>query len=826
MCEMADYKEFLDSIDRKAYHEGEVTWEEDGYTVTRTYNYSAPGCHDSCGLLFYTKDNQLVKVEGDPLDPCTNGRLCIRCLDLPEATNHADRIKYPLKRAGERGENKWERITWDEAFDTIIDYIHNEIDGKGFGRESIFVNHGTGRNINWQVPFLGAAALGTPNIGAISGSGYACYLPRVCGTAAPMGDFFIADASMTHPDRYLDDEWLPPSLIVVWGCEPLRSNADGYIGHWLVQCVQMGAKIISIDPVLTWWGARAEYWLPVHPGTDECLALAWLNVITQEDLIDHEFVEYWCAYYDEMKEHVAQFTPEWAAKETGVPVEDIIGSARLYAQAERACIQWGLAFDMQMDSMELCLTVSNIAAVCGNIDKPGTNIIVRNAFEINPGYALAELYCDPVTWSKKRSYAAINPNAKVFIGMADCDAMGITMETGEPYPFKMAWIQSSNALGCCSPSLQRTYANLKKFDFVVVADPVMTPTAVAAADIVLPVAMSCERDSMRVWWTPLRALKKVTSYYEAKSDEEIMVELGNRLNPKLFNKRWPTLEAFLQDYLDTGFNVIGEDGKGRKAPGRNKAGAIITDDIHTKFWHEHDGKGTFKTLFEGGGYEYDKWNQEYFKYEKGLLREDGTPGFNTPTGRYEFVPSTYVAWDIDPYPIHHKSYQQTKWIEDPKFKETYPYTFINGARSFEFFHSEHRQLQTMRELHPWPIVKVNPKTAEKYGLKDGDWLWMENMDGRCRQRVKIFPGIKDDCVSCEHGWWFPELEPAEPILFGTFDSNPNCLTHSYETGSAGVGAPVKNVVCKIYKYEEGDTLPTMQITRLGGFRDHFEVGKP
>ena len=84
---------------------------------------------------------------------------------------------------------------------------------------------------------------------------------------------------------------------MVWGCEPLRSNADGYIGHWLVQCVQMGTKIISVDPILTWWGARATYWLDLRPGTDLCIALAWLHVITQEDLIDHEFVDLWCAYY-------------------------------------------------------------------------------------------------------------------------------------------------------------------------------------------------------------------------------------------------------------------------------------------------------------------------------------------------------------------------------------------------------------------------------------------------------------------------------------------------------------------------------------------------
>ena len=100
---MADYQEFLDGIDRKAYHEGEWQWEEDGYTVTRTYHYSPPGCHTSCGILLYVKDGKVERVEGDPLDPCTNGKLCIKCLTLDESVNHPDRLKYPMKRAGERG---------------------------------------------------------------------------------------------------------------------------------------------------------------------------------------------------------------------------------------------------------------------------------------------------------------------------------------------------------------------------------------------------------------------------------------------------------------------------------------------------------------------------------------------------------------------------------------------------------------------------------------------------------------------------------------------------------------------------------------------------
>ena len=303
---MADYQEFLDSIDREAYHAGEWQWEEDGYTVTRTYHYSPPGCHTSCGVLLYTKDGKVERVEGDPLDPCTNGKLCIKCLTLAESVNNPDRLKYPMRRAGKRGENKWERISWDEAYDEIESRVKDiwETDGGN----AIICVHGTGRNINWQMPFFGQAALKTPNISTFGFTGFSCYMPRVCGCIAPFGDFTVVDASQAHEDRYGNEEWMPPEVVVVWGNEPLASNADGYVGHWLVQCVQMGTKIISIDPRLTWWGVRAEYWLQVRPGTDAALACAWLNVIIAEDLYDHECVDLWCAGFEELAEAVADLS--------------------------------------------------------------------------------------------------------------------------------------------------------------------------------------------------------------------------------------------------------------------------------------------------------------------------------------------------------------------------------------------------------------------------------------------------------------------------------------------------------------------------------------
>jgi anaerobic selenocysteine-containing dehydrogenase len=205
---MADYKEFLNNINREAYHEGEWQWQEGEYTVTRTYHYSPPGCHNSCGVLLYTKDGKLEKVEGDPLDPHSNGKLCIRCLNMPEAVNHADRLKYPLKRVGKRGENKWERISWDEAYDTIEKKV-KEIK-KEYGSESIVGIHGTGRNINYQLPYFYQAGLETPNVSCYVLHRLCLLSPTCCGLFCTMGEFVIVDASQAHEDRYMNEDWKPP----------------------------------------------------------------------------------------------------------------------------------------------------------------------------------------------------------------------------------------------------------------------------------------------------------------------------------------------------------------------------------------------------------------------------------------------------------------------------------------------------------------------------------------------------------------------------------------------------------------------------------------
>ncbi len=792
---MADYKEWLDNLDRSAYHEGEYQWEEDGYTVTRTNHWSPPGCHNSCGLLLYVKDGKLEKVEGDPLSPFVNGKLCVRCLDLPEAVNHPDRLKYPMKRVGERGENKWERISWEEAFDICEREVRKvwETDGGN----AILLIHGTGRNTG-PMTYFGNCALKTPNISTFGFTGFACYLPRMFGAFAPFGDYLIADASEGHEDRYANEEFVAPGVIVVWGNEPLKSNADGYIGHWLAQCVQMGSKIISIDPRLTWWGARAEYFLQIRPGTDAALACAWLNVIINEDLYDHDFVDCWTMGFEELAESVKDFTPAWAAEITDIPEEDIIGSARLYATTKPAAIQWGLAMDQQLSAMSLNLACCDLMAITGNVDVPGGNILIRNAFGATD-LPLTEPVI-PEEWRMKKLTMkyAFGDDCEEFTTHASSDALLRAMEVGEPFPIKMLWIQTSNAIANPGMDAARVYEAMRKVPFVVNADPYLTPISVACADLLLPVAMSCERNSCRTWWTPLRSITKATSYYEAKSDEEIMIEMGHRLNPDYWP--WKTDVEMMDWYLTD-----------CRLPDPDVMKGFKTTNLQLAAWGDHHSENQLglMELAEAGGYAYDEWNGQYKKYEKGLCRQDGSVGFATESGRVELTPFVYQIWGLRRTPYHIEPPQSP--LSTPELMEEYPLILTSGGRSWEFFHSENRQMPFMRELHPEPQLTINPKTAEKYGIQDGQYVWVENDHGRFRQRAFVSPIVNEHTVHAEHGWWFPENEAAEPHLFDTFVANPNNCTKAFETGPSGVGSSIKCMICKVYPYKEGDELPEQQI---------------
>ena len=774
----------LEGVNKDVY-KTDWQWQEGEYTVTRTNMWTAPGCHNGCSVLYYTKDGKVEKIEGDPLSPYNQGRLCMRCLDVVETFYHPDRLKYPLKRVGERGENKWERITWDEAYDDIVEHV--KAIWEEYGPESIISMQGTGRNICWQTPYLSYAGFGSPNfvLGFLSGD--ACYLPRTTIGHCFMGDFFVADCSQHLEKRFADPEYVFPEYMLIVGNNALISNGDGFFGHWIVDVMKEGGtKLLVLDPSCTWLASKAEVWLPVRPGTDAAVVIAMLGVIIEEDLYDHDFVENWCYGFDELAERCKEYPVELAAEIAGVEAEDIRKAARLFASGNPSTIQWGLKVDQTVCGIPLAQGLLSMGAICGDIDVPGGMMIPRCAYDIPDSYGCGMWNLSDEMLGKMLGVDTSPLHALGFDPTANGDTVLNAIETGEPYPIRMLFIQSTNTFANMSSEAPRVYRAMRSVDYNVVVDVFMTPTAVACADIVLPCGMSCERNSARVWWWPLRSIVKVGDYYEAKSDEQIILELGKRLNPRLFP--WETDVELMTWWIQSG------------------------NRFHAGWPHKTD--ETFPELREKVIDWPDDW--AYRKYELGWLRDDGQPGFNTNTGRCELYNTLFEAWGFDPLPYYEEPPESP--VSTPELFEEYPYVLTTGARTWEYFHSEERMVPRLRESHPDPLVDLHPDTAAKIGVTEGDWIWVENMRGKCKQRVRFNASLKLDTVRAEHGWWFPEQEGAEPNLFGVFDSNINNLTVQGVTGPTLYGAPYANQICKIYPVtKENDCSPSEIVTREGGF---------
>jgi len=732
--------------------------------VYPTISWSAgTGCHGGCGQKLFVQDGRVVRVEGDEKHPWNQGRSCPRVLALTQYMYHPDRITRPLRRVGARGEGKFEPISWDEAYD-ICEQRLKEIRDK-HGAESVIFAQGTGRDIGGPITLL-AYSLGSPNWVQLGLSGQSCYTPRLGAMKAVMGDFAVADCSQLLEKRYDDPQWVPPEVIITWGQNPVNGCPDGFYGHWIVDCMKRGSKVIAIDPRHTWMTGRAVHHLQNRPGTDGALALGMLNVIMSESLHDKEFVAEWVHGFDQLKERARQFPVEKVAAITEVPADDIVAAARLYAKAKQAAIHWGVPIDMCPDGTSVAHAITCLSVITGNIDIPGGEVIARPSYGVTAypftSEELSALYGQEFIkrMNEKRIGADKYPMVKNFRGWAQPDMVIDQVETGEPYPIKAAWIQTANVVGGQSARAEFHLKALQKLDFIVVVDLFHNPTTMALADIILPAATFPEKNSIRSWWAPLCVLRKRVQVGECKSDWEINFELAKRFNPEGM-KQWSTLEDL--------FNA-------RLQPSGMTFGELVKE-------------GGWKMPVEGSA-------KPYRRHERGLLRADGKPGFNTVSSKIEVYCETFKQWGLDPLPFYTEPPQSV--TSTPELFAKYPLVMITGARSQLYFHSEHRMIPWLREKMPDPLVEIHPETAKRYGISDGEWVYLENDMGHIKRKAQITRRVKPHHVHTMHGWWLPELDGKAPSLFGVWDYQVNKIIPGPQCSKSGFGGgQYKTTLCTL-----------------------------
>ncbi len=727
---------------------------ENGVTEVKTVAWSAgPGCHGNCGQKLYVKDGKLIRVEGDENHPWSQGRSCPRVLALTQYMYHPDRITTPLKRVGARGEGKFEPISWDEAFDTCERKLKDI--REQHGAESVIFCQGTGRDVGGPISFL-AYSFGSPNWCQLGLSGHSCYTPRLVSMKATLGDFCVLDASQFLEKRYEDPQYKFPKVIMVWAQNPPPTCPDAFFGHWVVDCMkQGGSELICVEPRHTWMSSRAKYHLQLRPGTDAALALGMLHVIINEGLYDKEFVEKWTIGFDKLKERVQQYPPSKVSQITWVPERLIIEAARCFAKAKPAAVQWGVPVDMCPEGPTVAQAITQLWSITGNIDVPGGNVIARPSHGVTTyPYTTEELvylYGQELVdkLNAKRIGAGVYPMVKGFRGWAHPDLAIDQIFSGAPYPIKAAWIQTANVLGGQAARMKFHYEALKKLDFIAVVDLFHNPTTMALADIILPSATFAEKDSFRSWWAPLAVIQKAVQVGECKSDWEINLELARRFSPEV-RKNFGSVRELINKRLEfagTSFEKLVEKGCWEMPP-----------------------DGPFKP---------------YRRHERGLLRPDGKPGFNTPSGKVELSASLYESWKLDPLPYYREPPQSP--ISTPELYKKYPLIMIAGTRSPVFFHAEHRMIPWLREKCPEPLVEIHPDTAKELGIYDGEWVYIENDLGKVKRKAKHSLTVHPKMINTMHGWWMPEQKGPEPDLFGVWDYQINQIIPGPQLSEAGFG---------------------------------------
>jgi len=734
----------------------------------RTIAWSAgAGCHGGCGQQLFLEDGKLTRIEGDEQNPWNQGRSCPKVLALTQYMYHPDRITQPLKRVGKRGEGKFEPISWDEAYD-LVEKRFGAIKAK-YGAESAIFVQGTGRDIGGPITFL-AYSFGSPNWVQLGLSGHSCYTPRLVAMKTVVGDYMVADCSQFLEKRYEDPQWVPPEVIITWGQDSTTGCPDGFYGHWIVDCMKRGSKIISVDPRNTWLTSRAVHHLQLRPGTDGALALGMLNVIINEGLYDKEFVAKWVQGFEELKERVQQYPVDKVAALTDVPAAEIVAAARAFAKAKQAAVQWGVPVDMCPDGAAVSHAIVCLTVITGNIDIPGGQAIARPSHGVTAypftSEELISLYGAEFIkrMNEKRVGADKYPMVKNFRGWAQPDMVIDQCHTGKPYPIKAAWIQTANVIGGQAARAEYHLEGLQKLDFIVVVDLFHNPTTMALADLILPAATFPEKDSIRSWWAPLCILKKRVQVGECKSDWEINFELAKRFNPEGM-KRWKTLEDLFNERLaPSGFTFADLEKSGPKMP------------------------------LDGPSKPYRRW-------ERGLLRPDKKPGFNTPSGKCEVYSSTFKSWGLDPLPFYTEPPQSP--LATPELHKKYPLIMITGARSQLYFHSEHRMIPWLREKMPDPYVEIHPDTAKRFGIYDGEWIYLKNDMGRVKRKAKLTRRVKPTHVHTMHGWWLPELDGKAPSLFGVWDYQINKIIPGPQCAQAGFGGgQYKTTLCTLSKMDD------------------------
>jgi anaerobic dimethyl sulfoxide reductase subunit A len=684
-------------------------------------------CGDDCGgtclLKVHVNDGVITRIESDTGEE-PQLRACLRGRAYRQRVYASDRLEFPLRREGARGEGKFARISWDEALDTVAGELRR-IKGT-FGSSAflyIGVSGGAGRLFH--------------NRGVVSRllnkfGGYTSHWGNVSAEASCFSSMITYGTFYAGHTR---DDLTNSRLIIMWGWNPAETIQTTNTMFYLAKAKEAGAKVVSVDPRFTDSAAiLSDHWIPIRPCTDAAMLIAMAHVIIKDNLQDQKFLDTHTVGFGQFKDYVLGFeddvpkTPSWAEAITGVSTVEIENLARAYATTKPAALITGFAPGRTAFGEQFHRAASTLAAMTGNIGVHGGNPAGHG--DVPVGFFLL----------RNGKYISMpegdNPvKAKVHISKV-WDAILYGRAAGYPSDIKMLYVANANPLNQL-PNVNKGVKALGKLEFIVVHELFMTATA-RFADIVLPINTIFEKnDIARPWvFAPyyIYQNKAIDSLYESKSDFEICCELAARLN--------------IEDYSDKT-----EDGWLRDI-------AKLSDDMSASGILDYD-------TFRKEGTHKIKLSEPFVAFKEQIARPKDHP-FPRPSGKIEIYSQQLANMNNPKIPPIPKYFEAWESRNDALAKK-YPLQLVTthfGRRA----HSAFDNVPWLKEIEPQAIW-INSTDAKERDVKNGDTVLVFNDRGRTMIRAKVTERIMPGVVC------IPEGAPYNPDERGwDRGGNSNVLT--------------------------------------------------
>ncbi|MFN7951720.1 MAG: molybdopterin-dependent oxidoreductase [bacterium] len=633
-------------------------------------------CFWKCNAIATVRDGKLWKIEGNPDDPLSRGRLCPRGTGGVGAHFDPDRLRAPLLRRGERGAQRWAEVTWDEALGYVADRLQKIKAEHGPEAVALF-SHGIGGTFLKHT----LKAYGTPNVAAPSFA--QCRGPRDVGFELTFGE------GVGSPER---TDIRNARCLVLIGSH-LGENMHNTQVQEFADAVGSGASVIVVDPRFSVAASKAKHYLPIRPGTDLALLLAWMNVLVTEKRYDEDYLTQHAYGFDAFAASVARYTPEWAYPETGIEPALIRETAREMARHRPATlVHPGRHATWYGDDAQRGRAVALLNALLGSWGRKG-GFYVPSSMDV-PAY--------PYPPYPKSAKGKVDNPGKRYPFASEAITTGIrdATLTDQPYPIRGWFVYATNLIHAL-PNEAETIRAIQKLDLLVTVDVIGSEIA-GWSDVVLPEATYLERHdelNVELFREPFVALRQPV--VEAPGDQKPNWWIARELARKL------GLEAYfpwqnLQEYLAHRVQAAGLDFEELKAKGLVRGKPVP------------------------------------------VYLEDGvTPSFPTPSGKIELWSQQLADHGFDPVPRYTR----------PAAGPVGSFRLLFGrapVHSFSRTQTNPVLMQAIGENDVW----LNASVARRMELRTGDRVRLRNQDGALSNPVKVraTEAIRGDCVYLVHGF--------------------------------------------------------------------------